>query len=527
MYLNFNPSFINKGLMLYGGLLHVKVHSIFFINFVLILAIIILGLNSFFPRKVLQSDNVSNTYNLSNLNFKSIFNREQNKDEYIVSTYIYNKMSEQYRIIEYPLIILFSLTGTIFLIVSSDIVSIFLSIELQSYGLYLLCSIYRNSEASVSAGLTYFLLGGLSSCIILLGLCLLYVNTGSTNLEYIFTINSINNAFFNSTLVDSYNISILSDIYTQSANYQLPFAIISVGLLFKIASAPFHFWSPDVYDAIPTLVTTYVAIIAKVSILVLLLEFTYYTDNLIYPSWSNILVFSSILSLLTGSILGLTQSRIKRLFAFSTISHLGFLLLTLSINSMESYKVFLFYITQYSLSNLNAFIILITIGYSLFNYTSNNNNSNFGHYSPIQLISQLKGFNVINPMLSLSFAITLFSFIGVPPLAGFFAKQMVLSSALDKGYILMVMIGIITSVISAVYYLAIIKVIYFETTEYNLNIKYLDNINNKVNIKIKQSNIVLSSYMAFIIAFLSMLIFMFIFYDFEIYTLINTICIFF
>jgi NADH-ubiquinone oxidoreductase chain 2 len=151
-------------------------------------------------------------------------------------------MTYEYRIIEYPLIILFCLTGAIFLLCSYDIVSIFLSIELQSYGLYLLCSIHRNSESSINAGLTYFLLGGLSSCIILLGISLLYINTGNTSLENIYMINSISNALANNNLYETVNLTnIYTDIYKEYTYIQLPLVIMSVGFLFKIGSAPFHF----------------------------------------------------------------------------------------------------------------------------------------------------------------------------------------------------------------------------------------------------------------------------------------------
>lgn len=180
--------------------------------------------------------------------------------------------------------------------------------------------------------------------------------------------------------------------------------------------------------------------------------------------------------------LGLTQFRIKRLYAYSTISHVGFVILALSINSVESIQSFFFYLMQYSVSNLNAFIILIAIGFSLYNYTNKNKeylNLQDKNNSPIQLISQIKGYFYINSILALSLTITLFSFAGIPPLLGFFAKMMILSAALDKGYIFMVLIAIITSVISTVYYLAVIKDMYFSkpenlliNTEYLLNTEF-------------------------------------------------------
>src|ERR1700759_4163216 len=159
---------------------------------------------------------------------------------------------------------------------------------------------------------------------------------------------------------------------------------------------------------------------------------------------------SSLLSLLIGTILGLTQFRIKRLYAYSTISHVGFILLALAISNVESTQAFIFYLIQYTISNLNAFIILLAIGFSLYYYSSTNKENEElmdKINSPIQLVSQLKGYFYINPLLALSLSITIFSFIGVPPLIGFFGKQMVLSAALDQGLIFLSLVAILTSVI--------------------------------------------------------------------------------
>jgi NADH-ubiquinone oxidoreductase chain 2 len=449
-------------------------------------------------------------------------------------TKIINKMGQQFRIIEYPLIILFIITGAIFLMSSSDLVTIFLSIELQSYGLYLISSIYRNSELSTNAGLTYFLLGGLSSCIILLGQSLLYIHTGNTNLDGIYIINSILVNNIHETYMDK--SLVITDIpHLYEYNIQLSLVIMSTGFLFKISSAPFHFWSPDVYDAIPTIVTTFVAIIAKISILIFFLELVYYTSlTLLDFSWKSNLLMSAFLSLIIGSILGLTQFRIKRLYAYSTISHVGFILLALSINSIESIQAFFFYIMQYSISNLNAFIILITIGYSFVQLTNKDTNSlendtnlQDKNLSPIQLIHQIKGYFYVNPLLAISLSITLFSFIGVPPLIGFFAKQMILSAALDNGYVFMTLIAILTSVISAVYYLVVIQKIFFEKNDYMINDKWndlyilVDTNKKKEKYKINSKDIFLSSSLTWNISVMTLGILLFIFIPKEIISISN------
>ncbi len=441
-------SIISKGIGLHGGLLHItNIIQVFHI-FLFFLSILILQLTSFYPRKVWVLEHSS----LQDLLFNKF---------YYYRTKIINKMGEHLKIIEYPLILLFIISGAVLLMSTNDFISIFLSIELQSYGLYLLSTIYRNSELSTTGGLIYFLLGALSSCFILLGTSLLYANSGTTNMDSLYVITSIsdmNNHVSSWYKADYINFSLL---------------IFSIGFLFKVSAAPFHFWSPDVYDAIPTIVTTFVAIIAKISIFIFLLELVYYTSHYLFNfNWTFGLLISSLLSLIVGTVLGLTQFRIKRLLAYSTISHVGFILLALTISSIESTQAFIFYLIQYSISNLNAFIILVTIGFSLYCYVSDNKEYKElldKNNSPIQLISQLRGYFYINPLLSLSFAITIFSFVGIPPLVGFFAKQMVLSAALDSGYIFLTLIAILTSVIGAVYYLNVIKEMFFFSPEYKIN----------------------------------------------------------
>ena len=546
-YDNLDFLFLNKGIGIFGGLFHSTCTTSVFHIFILLISSVILLLTSFYPRKVWLKEYSS----INKLLFSKLI---------FYQTMIINKMGEQYKILEYSLIILFIVIGAIFLISTSDLVSIFLAIELQSYGLYLLSTIYRDSESATSGGLMYFLLGGLSSCFILLSTGLLYANSGTTNLDSLYIITNISS-------VSKDNMTSL--LYWYKSYYiHISLLFMSVGFLFKVSAAPFHFWSPDVYDAIPTIVTTFVAIISKISIFIFLLELVHYTSKCMFDtdfSWTMSLLFSSIISLAIGTIVGLTQSRIKRLYAFSTISHVGFILLGLSIHSVESTQAFMFYLMQYSVSNLNAFMLIIAIGYSLYSYAHKHydertdymynpyshaydhggewhsnklalekakqreelqekyptystsdiitmvgeieeeeikkNNEDvesmekFDH-SPIQLIDHLKGYYYINPVLSLSLAITLFSFAGIPPLIGFFGKQMILSAAIDSGYIFMSLIAIITSVISAVYYLAIIKQIFFNRPDLRtspiLRSYYTEGLITQKNHIIEKVDIVLS-----------------------------------
>lgn len=473
-YTTFHITYLERGIALFGGIFNVTAVTHTFQIFILIICGIILLLTAFYPRKKYTGDSTS----MIDILFKKV-------KQY---TNIINKVSEQFTIIEYALIIIFVLSGATLLLASADLGSIYLCIELQSFSLYIISSMHRNSESSTGSALTYFLLGGLSSCFILLGIALIYANSGLTSLDGIYSIIS-----------DSENYIHYSTWYMHSYIFY-SLLLISVGFLFKIAAAPFHWWSPDVYDGVPTIVTTFIAILGKIAILILLLELVHYTSTLLHSSiqlysWTTTLSMSCFFSLIIGTILGLTQTRIKRLLAYSTISHVGFILLALIVHSIESYQAFLFYLIQYILTNLNAFLIIIGIGFSLYLYYTNvseYNNLPEKNNSPIQLISQLKGYFSINPILALCLVITMFSFAGLPPLVGFFGKQMVLTTALDNNKIILVLTGVLTSVIGAVYYLTVIKTIYFDKSEYEKSYVYVDiSLSNIFSITLSVLNLII------------------------------------
>ncbi|KIM35148.1 hypothetical protein M413DRAFT_432827 [Hebeloma cylindrosporum] len=358
---------------------------------------------------------------------------------------------------DYSLIILFSSLGSSLLISSYDLISLYLSIELQSFGLYVLSTLYRNSESSTKSGLKYFLLGGLSSAIILLGSGIVYSYTGTTSFESIYLLNSINDL--------SFPLSSLGGTEYFLQGLTLGLLLIFIGFLFKIAAAPLHNWSPDVYDGTPTIVTMYLTILPKIAIFMFLLEITthfgishgplnigsfeIYTSFLVESSIYKLLLITSISSLIIGSVLGLSQVKIKRLLAYSTISHIGFILLALLINTEQSIDSFLFYILQYTITNLNLFLIILAL-----TYTHKMNNLNY--------ISDLKNLFFSNPLLSLCLCVCLFSMAGIPPLIGFFSKQFVLYAAIQNGFYLTAILAIIVSVISASYYLKIVKLLISE-----------------------------------------------------------------
>jgi NADH-ubiquinone oxidoreductase chain 2 len=384
---------------------------------------------------------------------------------------------------EYSLMILFTSMGATLLLSSSDLVSMYLSIELQSFAVYILATLYRDSESATSAGLKYFLLGGLSSALILLGTALIYSYTGLTQFESIYTLVQVTG----------------SDSVAYSAAYSggvtCGLLLIGIGFLFKVAAAPLHNWAPDVYDGVPTIVTSWLTTMPKISIFVFLLELQsglegsfeslslLLGDDTSINIWKNLLLIASVLSLIIGTVVGLSQYRIKRLLAYSTISHVGFLLLALAINTEESIESFLFYLIQYSLTNVNTFIILLAFGYIMStskSYLLSNRaiNKQSVNSTDIQFIDQLKGQFKENPLLGLSLALCLFSMAGIPPLIGFFAKQMVLYSSTHGGYYFLSIIAILVSVISASYYLKIIRVIYFDSPDTQTDVVYTENTIN-------------------------------------------------
>jgi NADH-ubiquinone oxidoreductase chain 2 len=535
---------IGSGIGIYSGLFHVtQISQIFEIFIFFIGAFILVGWPLYKP--LVKSNpinilcpNASKCKHKKCVPIPNFFNNAKNKgsvlleDEKILpsivkpSAFAKANGGSKYST-DYSLIVLFSVLGSSLLISSFDLISVYLSIELQSFGLYVLATLYRDSESSTSSGLKYFLLGGLSSCLILLGIGIVYSYTGVTNFESLYLINS--------ALPNGNYLASLSVGSTQEC-ISLGLILIFVGFLFKIAAAPLHNWSPDVYDGTPTIVTSWLTIIPKISILILLLEIqTHHALGIIggfksiilsntgylllegtdinnylgiptglsfLPLIKTLLLVSSVLSLIVGSLLGLAQIRIKRLLAYSTISHIGFLLLALAINTEQSIDSFLFYMVQYTLTNLNIFLIILAITYLTSNKLSMANpwanqlneqvtdNKNMGGVNEkpsvrvtnnprgkgiidIRYISEFKGLFFSNPLLSLSFAVCLFSMAGIPPLIGFFSKQFVLYSALANGYYFISILAIIVSVISASYYIKIVRLLTSPTSN-NANVKTLD-----------------------------------------------------
>lgn len=359
-------------------------------------------------------------------------------------------------IAEYSVILLFTTLGSAVLISSTSFVTLYLGIELQSFSVYILAAIYRDSETASSAALKYFFIGGLSSAFILMGGAVVYWNTGTLDTWHVLSL-------FHS--VDS------GHVRDYHAATLLGLEAILLGILMKVAAAPFYNWSPDVYDGVPTVVTTWLTLMPKIALLTYILHLSEGLGSqfTLPVTWVTILAASSLLSLIVGTVVGLAQVRIKRLLAYSTISHVGFLLLALSVGTEAGVDAFTFYLFQYTITTLNAFLILLAFGYSVRLWSDDGR----AHGTDFELNADLAGQYAVNPALGLSFSACLFSMAGVPPLVGFFGKQAVLSAALQSGYGFLAIVGIVTSVVSASYYLGLVRAVHFDLPTYPTKIRAL------------------------------------------------------
>ena len=326
--------------------------------------------------------------------------------------------------IEYPVLLLSSILGMMVMISSNDLIVFYMGLELQSLALYVLASFNRENLLSTEAGVKYFVLSALSSGLLLYGCSLIYGFSNSTN--FVLIAENLN-----------------------SNNYGLTFGIvfILVGLAFKISAVPFHMWAPDVYQGSPTSVTLFFAVLPKIAALTVFIRFLYIPFINLIDQWQMIIVFLSIASMLFGAIAAIGQKNLKRLIAYSSIGHMGYALAGLSVGSNEGIQSAIAYISIYLIMNLAFFSCLFMIRKSE-NYFEN--------------IEDLTGLSKNHPILSISLLIVLFSLAGIPPLAGFFAKFYIFMAVIEQSMYFLAVIGLLSTVIAAYYYLRIIKIIYFD-----------------------------------------------------------------
>ena len=331
--------------------------------------------------------------------------------------------------IEYPILILSSVVGMMVMISSNDLILFYIGLELQSLSLYVLASFNRDNILSSESGLKYFILSALSSGLLLYGCSLIYGFSGSTNFILI-----------------SENLS--------TDNYALTFGIvfILVGLAFKISAVPFHMWAPDVYQGSPTSVTIFFAILPKIAALTVFIRFLYVPFINLIDQWQMIIVFISIASMLFGAIAAIGQKKLKRLIAYSSIGHMGYALAGLSVGTNGGIQSSIIYISIYLVMNLAFFCGLFML------------RKNEQYYENIE---DLSGLSKNHPILSVSFLIILFSLAGIPPLAGFFAKFYIFMAVIEKSMYFLAIVGLLSTVVAAYYYLKIIKIIYFDSEKEN------------------------------------------------------------
>jgi len=326
--------------------------------------------------------------------------------------------------IEYPVLILSSVLGMMVMISSNDLMVFYMGLELQSLALYVLATFNRDQLKSSEAGLKYFVLSALSSGLLLYGCSLIYGFSGSTNFDVIS--NQLN-----------------------SEEYVLTFGIvfILVGLAFKISAVPFHMWAPDVYEGSPTSVTLFFTMVPKIAALTVFIRFLYVPFINLIDQWQMIIIFLSIASMVFGSVAAIGQTNLKRLIAYSSIGHIGYTLAGLATGSNEGIQSSIIYISIYVVMNLALFSCLLML------------KRNNQYYEEIE---DLSGLSKNHPLLSLSLMVILFSLAGIPPLAGFFAKFYIFKAVLEQNMYFLAIVGLLSTVIAAFYYLRIIKIIYFD-----------------------------------------------------------------
>ena len=325
---------------------------------------------------------------------------------------------------EYPIIILLSILGMFFMVSSNDIILFYLGLELQSLSLYILASIDRDNLRSSESGIKYFVLSALSSGLLLYGCSLLYGFTGSTNFDLI-----------------------ADQLIKDNTGAVFAMVFVLVGLAFKVSAVPFHMWTPDVYEGAPTSITSYFAVVPKVAGLAVLIKFMFIPFSNILSEWQLIIIFISIASMILGAVAAIVQKNIKRLLAYSSIGHMGYALAGVATGVISGYESSIIYISIYVVMNIGAFSCLYLL-------------KKDGEYR--ENISDLSGLSKKQPLLAISFLVILFSLAGIPPLAGFFAKFYVFTAVIEQKMYALAIIGLLTTVISAFYYLRIIKIIYFD-----------------------------------------------------------------
>ena len=372
---------------------------------------------------------------------------------------------EQINDFEYIILLMFVTFGVLLLLSSNDFILTYLSIELQSLALFVLVTFKKNTIYSTEAGIKYFILGSLASILLLFGFSLLYFTFGTTNFQEL-------------SILFMYNINL--DFYYFLLFFS--FLFIFLGIFFKLNVAPLHMWLPDIYEGSPTSVTLYMAVVPKISFFFIVIKFLFSIFSGFFYEIQNIIIILSVFSIFIGSFMGIRQKKFKRLFAYSTISHIGFLLFAISSGSREGIQSFIIYILIYMMMSLAIWNILISLRLKKKNILG-------------IFLTDYNSLFYINPILSLIFCTILLSMAGIPPLLGFWTKFSVFVSTINSSIYIASIIAIFISSVSAFYYLRLVKLLYF-------NNKYILVLNSYNRIS-KENSVILS--ICFIFIFVCMI----------------------
>lgn len=327
---------------------------------------------------------------------------------------------------EYPVLVILATLGMMMMTSANDLIALYLGLEMQSLALYVLASIQRETSRATEAGLKYFVLGALASGMLLYGASLIYGFTGSTNFS---------------------EIAMVADGRHAALGLVFGFVFLLAGIAFKISAAPFHMWTPDVYEGAPTPVTAFFATAAKVAAISILIRVTVTAFPAMTMQWQHIMAFTGAASVLWGAFAAIGQQNIKRMMAYSSIGHMGFVLLGMAAGSENAVNSVIMYMTIYTVMTLGTFSCILAMRRS-------------GVF--VENINDLAGLSKHDPMFAFLLSIMMFSLAGLPPLAGFFIKFQVLMAIMEQKFYLLALIGILASVVSAFYYLRIVKIMYFD-----------------------------------------------------------------
>ena len=330
---------------------------------------------------------------------------------------------------EYPVLVIFAALGMMMMVSANDLIALYLGIELQSLSLYVLAAIRRDAVRSAEAGLKYFVLGALSSGILLYGMSLVYGFAGATGFDD------------------------LASVFAAGADHRAPIGVIVglvfilAGLAFKVSAVPFHMWTPDVYEGAPTPITAFFSVAPKIAAMALLVRVMLGPFGSLFDQWQQVIWFISLASMLLGAFAAIGQTNIKRLMAYSSIGHMGYALVGLAAGTADGVQGVIIYLAIYLVMNVGTFACILAMR---------------RQERMVEDIDQLAGLSQTNPKLALALTIFMFSMAGIPPLAGFFGKYYVFLAAIEAHLYTLAVVGLLSSVVSAFYYVRIVKLMYFD-----------------------------------------------------------------